>query len=169
MVADFNPASNYDRVQCVTGHPGKLGMEWHRKISINGAYSKQDAATPRPVCHACAQGAMRQAATDPHREHRDKPILLGQQLTMDAFQAPTKSLAGNKYCDLITDLTNYWIQPVFTRNRTAEELVRAVSGLFNKHPELLRAGSAVTELPFHGVRGMSLVLWVRSRRHTITR
>jgi hypothetical protein len=57
------------------------------KNLINGAYSKQDAATPRPVCHACAQGAMRQAATDPHREHQDKPILLGQQLTMDAFQA----------------------------------------------------------------------------------
>jgi hypothetical protein len=60
---------------------------------------------------------------------------------MDAFQAPTKSLAGNKYCDLIADLTNHWIHPVFTRNRTAEELVRAVSGFFNKHPELLRAGS----------------------------
>jgi hypothetical protein len=84
---------------------------------------------------------MRQAATDPHREDRDKPILLGQQLTMDALHAPTNSLAGNKYCDLITDLTNHWIHPVFTRNRTAEELVRAVSGFFNKHPELLRAGS----------------------------
>jgi hypothetical protein len=105
-------------------------MKWHRKNSINGAYSKQDAATSRPVC---------QASTDPHREHRDKPILLGQQLTMDAFQA--KSLARNKYCDLITDMTNHWIHPVFTRNRTAEELIRAVSGSFNKHPVLLRAGS----------------------------
>jgi hypothetical protein len=50
---------------------------------------------------------------------------------MDAFQAPTKSLAGNKYCDLVTDMTNHWIHPVFTRNLTAEELVRAVSGFFN--------------------------------------
>jgi hypothetical protein len=38
-------------------------------------------------------------------------------------------------------MTNHWIHPVFTRNRTAEELVRAVSGFFNKHLELLRVGS----------------------------
>ena len=28
MVADFTPALNYDRVHCVTGHPGKAGMDW---------------------------------------------------------------------------------------------------------------------------------------------
>jgi hypothetical protein len=84
---------------------------------------------------------MRQAPTDPHRAHRDKPTLLWQHHTIDVFQEPTKSLAGNKYCDLITDITNHWIHPVFTRNRTAEELLRAVSGFFDKRPELFRAGS----------------------------
>ena len=61
MVADFTPASNYDRVHRVTGHPGKSGMQWHRKNSINGAYSKQDA---RPYAtHAHKAPCARQLRT----------------------------------------------------------------------------------------------------------
>jgi hypothetical protein len=136
MVADFSPAPNYDRVLCVTGHPCKAGMDWHRKNSLNGAYTKQDASNPLG-----AQGAMRQTPTNPCRVHREKPELIGQQLVMDAFTSTDNLLTGNKHCYFLKCLKSQWVHPLFTKNRSAAELVRVITLFFNRHPEYRREAS----------------------------
>ena len=87
---------------------------------------------------------MRQTPTDPYRVHRDKPTLPGQQFALDAFQSRTRSLAGFKYCDFLTDLATRRIYPIFSKDRSAPELCRVFTEFFNRHPEFRREGDALT-------------------------
>ena len=84
---------------------------------------------------------MRQTSTDHLREHREKPTAAGQQFALDAFSSVTLSLSGFKYCDFLTDLATRAIYPVFSRNRTAEELCQRLSEFFNRHPDWRSTGS----------------------------
>jgi hypothetical protein len=59
MVADVEPSSLFDRLLCVTGHPGEGGIAWHRVNNKGATFTIKDASLSRPVCRARAQGAMR--------------------------------------------------------------------------------------------------------------
>lgn len=77
---------------------------------------------------------MRQTSTDHRKEHRPNPTAPGQQFALDAFSNTYKSSRGNKYCDLLTDLATGQIHPVFTKDRSAPELISKAKVLFNMHP-----------------------------------
>ena len=62
LMASTKSASKYDQVHLVLGHPGKKGMEWHRKNTLNADYTQEDAELIRPVCEGCAYGGMRQTS-----------------------------------------------------------------------------------------------------------
>ena len=134
MVTSFKTSSLYDHVHQVTGHPGQHGMRWHQQHSINAGYTTEDSTSSRPVCTACVYGTMHQTSTDHREEHRPQSITPGQQFALDAFSNTHKSSRGNKYCDLFTDLATGQIHPVFTRDRSASELVNKATVLFNMHP-----------------------------------
>jgi hypothetical protein len=121
-------------VHQVTGHPGQHGMKWHQQHSINAAYTTEDSDIPRPVCTACVYGTMHQTPTDHRKEHRPNSITPGQQFSLDAFANTHKSSRGNKFCDLLTDLATGQIYPVFTKDRSAPELVYKAKILFSMHP-----------------------------------
>ena len=42
--------SVYDEVHLALGHPGKSGMLWHNKNTLNAQYTTEDENTIRPVC-----------------------------------------------------------------------------------------------------------------------
>lgn len=86
---------------------------------------------------------MHQTPTNPHRVHRSRPLLVGQQFTMDAYSHTVKSLHGFMYCDLLTCLASRQVFPVFTKNRNATELCTRISSVFNAHPEWKQTGEPV--------------------------
>ena len=118
----------------VTGHPGKHGMKWHQQNSTNAGYTDQDAETSRPPCPACIYGGMHQTPTDHRKAHRPRITTPGHQFALDAFSSTIKSSRGHKYCDLFTDLATGQVYPVFTKDRSAPELVFKTTTLFNMHP-----------------------------------
>jgi hypothetical protein len=61
---------------------------------------------------------------------------------MDAYSHNHKSLHGYNYCDLVTDLASRQVYPVFTKDRSAEELCERISVLFYAHPEWKDTGSS---------------------------
>jgi hypothetical protein len=137
MVADFTPASNYGRVHCV-----RVKQAWNgtgRTLSMERTLSMT--LPPRPVCRACAQGAICQTPTNPYRVHREKPELIGQQMVMDAFTSTHKSLTGNKHCDFLKCLKSHWVHPLFTKNHSAAELVRVITLFFNRLSKYRREAS----------------------------
>jgi hypothetical protein len=142
MVTSYTPPSKYDQVHRATNHPGKETMLWHRENSRNAAFTDVDAAASRPVCQCCVEATLRQTATDHRRIHRPLPTIAGQQFCMDAFSHNHKSLHGYRYCDLVTDLASRQVYPVFTKDRSAEELCERISVLFRSHPEWKDTGSS---------------------------
>ena len=118
----------------VTGHPGLHGMNWHQQHSTNAAYTHIDANTPRPVCTACLYGTMHQTSTDHRKVHRDPTTIPGQQFALDAFSNTKRSSRHHRHCDLFTDLATGQIFPVFTKDRSALELVTKTTIFFRTHP-----------------------------------
>lgn len=116
-------------------------MAWHRKNSKNASFTNKDASLSRPVCRACAQGTMRQTPTNPHRTHRPMPMEFGQQFSLDAYQHGSYSLAGNKYCDLFTDLGSRHVYPIFSKTRIADDLCERIDEFFDRHPQWKITGS----------------------------
>ena len=116
-------------------------MKWHKLHSTNAAFTDGDAAVPRPVCECCVKGAQRQASTDHRRVHRPRPVDIGQQFAMDAYSHKIKSIHGYRYCDFLRCLASREVFPVFTKDRSAEELCLRIAQLFHAHPEWKRPGS----------------------------
>ena len=117
------------------GHPGDKGMSWHREFTVGANYTDLDASTPRPICAACVQGAMRQASTDHLRIHRPPSPCFGSQFSIDAYTHTHRSQAGSRYVHILTDLSTRRCYPCFVKDRGAAELKRSLSILFQSHPE----------------------------------
>lgn len=135
MLTNFKPISKYDQVHLTLGHPGQYGMEWHRKNTINAQYTDDDAKTARPVCPGCAYGGMRQKSTDHLRVHRQNPTRPGQIFTMDAYKHHHPSHRQNIYADIFRDLATQQIYVIYTKTRSADELIYELGKELDKHPE----------------------------------
>ena len=135
MVTSVKEPSKYDHVHRVLGHPGDKGMSWHREFTVGANYTDLDASTPRPICAACVQGAMRQASTDHLRIHRPPSPCFGSQFSIDAYTHTHRSQAGSRYVHILTDLSTRRCYPCFVKDRGAAELKRSLSILFQSHPE----------------------------------
>lgn len=109
--------SIYDTLHRALGHPGKLGMEWHKRNTLNANYTSEDEQMIRPVCEGCVFGGMKQTATDHHREHRVNPTRPGQIFVMDAFTHNHRSFRGMFYADIFRDLATQIIYIVYTKYR----------------------------------------------------
>ena len=135
FLAKFRPKSMYDHIHNITGHPGEKCMQWHRDNSLNGKYTDEDVKRHRGVCQGCVYGALHQTPTDPYRDHRPIPVIPGQCFALDAYTHPIESSRGHFYCDIFTDLATRRHYPVFTKDRSAQELCEKTRHLFIKHPE----------------------------------
>ena len=80
-------------------------------------------------------GSLHQTPTDPYRDHRPIPVIPGQCFALDAYSNSFKSTRGQNYCDIFTDLATRRHYPVFTKDRSAQELCEKTRQLFIKHPE----------------------------------
>lgn len=127
--------SKYDEVHLALGHPGKVGMEWHRKNTLNAQYTPEDEQVVRPACEGCIFGGMKQTSTDHLREHRCNPTRPGQIFVMDAYHHGHKSFRGNYYADIFRDLATQMIYVIFTKTRSAKELIDQITRELDKHPE----------------------------------
>ena len=134
LVTSHSVPSLYDHVHSVLGHPGYAGMAWHQKNTINAAYTFRDASAPRHVCSACAYGSMRQASTNHRRQHREKPTVSGQQFSLDAYTHTSLSYRRCKHCDLLTDLATGQIYPLFTKDRSSDEICHQLTVFLVAHP-----------------------------------
>ena len=65
---------------------------------------------------------MQQARTDHRRQHREPATVAGQQWSLDAYSHNTASYRRSKYCDLLTDLVTGQVFPLYTKDRSSEEL-----------------------------------------------
>lgn len=86
---------------------------------------------------------MRQASTDHRRTHRLPSGIIGSQFALDAYTHIHLSYRKFKYADMFTDLNTGRVYPVFTRDRSAEELCLQTSVLFDTHPEWRNTGSTL--------------------------
>ena len=127
--------SVYDEVHLPLGHPGNAGMQWHNKNTLNAQYTTEDENKIRPVCEGCIIGGMKQTSTDHLREHRENPTRPGQIFVMDAFTYKHRSFRGMFYADIFRDLATQMVYVVYTKDRTATELVTQMGKQFDKHPE----------------------------------
>ena len=50
--------SKYEEVHNALGHPGKFGMSWHNKNTLNAQFTSEDENNSRPVCEGCILGGM---------------------------------------------------------------------------------------------------------------
>ena len=135
FLAQFKPVSLYDHIHQATGHPGEKGMKWHRENSLNAKYTDKDELKDRGICQGCVFGALSPTNTDQYRTHREIPLIPGQCFSLDAYTHTSVSTRGKKYCDLYTDLATRRIYPVFTKDRSAQELCQQSRLLFLQHPD----------------------------------
>ena len=135
LYANARPTSTYEHVHSSLGHPGKAGMEWHRKNTPGAAYTDEDANKPRGLCAGCVLGGMRQASTDHRRVSRPPPTRPGQQFVLDAFTCTSVSRTGFKYCDIFTDLFTKIRHPVFMKTRSSPEICDKTDIFFSLHPD----------------------------------
>jgi hypothetical protein len=110
-------------------------MQWHREHTIGANYTKLDGSKPRPLCHACVEGTMRQTSADHRREHRIPSLVIGSQLTVDEYSHGSSSYRGYRCGDLFKDINTGEMFPIMTKDRGAEELCLRASILFDSHPE----------------------------------
>ena len=127
--------SKYDEVHNALGHPGKFGMNWHNKNTLNAQFTSDDENISRPACQGCILGGMKQTSTDHLREHRMNPTRPGQIFVMDAFTHNHRSFRGMFYADIFRDLATQMVYVVYTRDRSASELVIQMGKELDKHPE----------------------------------
>ena len=127
--------SKYDEVHRALGHPGKFGMKWHNENTINAQFTKEDENKVRPVCEGCILGGMKQTSTDHLREHRINPTRPGQIFVMDAFTHNVLSFRNMLYADIFRDIATQKIYVVYTKDRSAVELVEQMGKELDKHPE----------------------------------
>ena len=135
FLAQFKPMSLYDHIHQVTGHCGVKGMKWHKENSLNAKYTDNDELKDRGICQGCVYGALSPTNTDQYRTHREIPLIPGQCFSLDAYTHTSKSSRGRKYCDLYTDLATRRIYPVFTKDRSGQELCQQSRMLFLQHPD----------------------------------
>ena len=141
LYTNAQPASKYEHVHLTLGHPGTVGMNWHRKNTPGADYTDDDANKPRGLCNGCVSGGMKQASTNHRREHRPSPTKAGQQFSLDAFTTTDTSRYGHRHADILTCLYSRIRYPVFTKNRSAAELCQQMTIMFDLHPEWISAGS----------------------------
>ena len=110
-------------------------MLWHQKNSLNAKFTTPDASRQRGTCKGCVYGSLAQTNTDHHRVHRNIPQKPGQCFTLDAYTHTSYSSRGHKYCYIYTDIDTRRCYPVFTKNRSPQELCTKSLLLFNQHPE----------------------------------
>ena len=134
LVTSHSVPSLYDHVHSVLGHPGYAGMAWHQKNTVNAAYTFRDASASRPVCASCVYGSMRQTNTDHRRQHREQPTVAGQQFSLDAYTHTSLSYRRSKYCDLLTDIATGQIFPLFTKDRSSEDICHQLTIFLVAHP-----------------------------------
>ena len=135
LMTSTKPTSKYDEVHLALGHPGKSGMEWHRKNTLHADYTNEDADRVRSVCEGCVFGGMKQHSTDHLREHRQNPTRPGQIFVMDAYTHNHKSFRGTLYADIFRDLATQMIYIVYTKDRSATELIEQMAKELDKYPE----------------------------------
>ena len=109
-------------------------MAWHQKNTVNAAYTFPDASSSRPVCAACVYGSMRQKNTDHRRQHREQPTVAGQQFSLDAYTHTSLSYRRSKCGDLLTDLATGQIYPLFTKDRSSNEISHILTVFLIAHP-----------------------------------
>ena len=109
-------------------------MAWHQKNTANAAYTFRDASASRPVCASCVYGSMRQTNTDHRRQHREQPTVAGQQFSLDAYTHTSLSYRRSKYCDLLTDIATGQIFPLFTKDRSSEDICHQLTIFLVAHP-----------------------------------
>jgi hypothetical protein len=134
-MSNSKSVSKYDEVHLALGHPGKFGMKWHNKNTLNANYTAEDAERERPVCEGCVFGGMKQHSTDHLREHRQNPTRPGQIFVMDAYTHKYKSFRGMFFADIFRDLATQMIYTIYTKNRSAPELIEQMTKELDKHPE----------------------------------
>lgn len=134
----FTPSSRsvslYDSVHHRAGHPSAFNMDWLKQTSPNAHFTRVDAAAARPPCRGCALGSSRQASTNHHHVHRDRPTTPGQQLHIDGYQNSVRSVRHYKHCDVVRDAYTRMIYCCFTKNRSAEEFTISFTKLLTLHP-----------------------------------
>ena len=135
LYSNAKPESKFEHLHNALGHPGTLGMQWHRKYTPGADYTDADANKPRGLCTGCVLGGMRQGSTDHLRVHRPASSCPGRNFALDAFMCNTTSRNGHNHCDIFTDLHTGIRYPVFTKTRSAAELCEKTSILFDLHPE----------------------------------
>jgi Reverse transcriptase (RNA-dependent DNA polymerase) len=135
LMSNSKSVSKYDEVHLALGHPGKFGMKWHNKNTLNANYTDEDAERERPVCEGCVFGGMKQHSTDHLREHRQNPTRPGQIFVMDAYTHKYKSFRGMFFADIFRDLATQMIYTIYTKNRSAPELIEQMTKELDKHPE----------------------------------
>lgn len=134
MVTSHSVPSLYDHVHLVLGHPGLAGMTWHQKHSINAAHTFRDASLPRPACASCVYGSMQQTQIDHRRQNREQPTVAGHQFSLDAYTHTCASHRRSKCCDLMTDLATGQFFPLYTKDRSSEDLCHQMTMFLVAHP-----------------------------------
>ena len=110
-------------------------MQWHRENSLNAKYSDSDENKRRGICQGCVYGSLAPTNTDQYRQHREIPLIPGQCFSLDAYTHTKVSSRGRLYCDLFTDLATRCVYPVFTKDRSAQELCQQARMLFLQNPD----------------------------------
>ena len=131
---------NFTHIHNVCGHMSPRHILWHREHSKNAKFTDAYIARIRPICRTCAYGESRQMGTDNHRVHRPMPTIPGQVFYIDAFSCSVTSVRGFKYCDLMRDGASQMIYCNFTRSRSAQDIIQALTITWNKNPEWLFYG-----------------------------
>ena len=85
----------------------------------------------RPICKACIYGESRQISTDHHKIHRPLPTRAGQCFYVDPFTCSHRSSCGCNYCNLMRDGASQMIYCNFTRNRSADKVIKSLTKLWN--------------------------------------
>ena len=62
------------------------------------------------------------------------PTIPGQCFSIDAFTCKHVSIRGYKYCNLMRDNASQMIYCNFTKNRTADEIVRSLNDTWKLNP-----------------------------------
>ena len=123
--------SLYEDVHASTGHPGYIGMRWHRQNTIEANYTDKDAAAARGICQGCALGGAHQYPTN---QHYVKSIVAhdpGQQFVVDAFTHHSVRTSEFIYAQFFTDLASRQVYPVFTKSKLVTELIARMALLFH--------------------------------------
>ena len=110
-------------------------MKWHNENTLNAQFTKEDENKVRPVCEGCVLGGMKQTSRDHLREHRINPTRPGQIFVMNAFTHNVLSFRNMLYADVFRDLATQQIYVVYTKDRSAAELVEQMGKELDKHPE----------------------------------